>query len=541
MSERVWYRSLYWRIAFGFIALLAALLLAQGFLFLWLTGRLDETPEGRTGQQTADFVARELSHSITADPSLDLDRFIRERVGGVRRPFLIVMRDGRRASNRPAALPPGFMEGRGRGGPGRREFPPPGGGRRGGPPDPRTEGPVDPRTQGPPDPRTQGPPDPRTQGSADPRTQGPADPRTQGPPDPRTFRGRGPQSAPIVVNGQQIGTVAVPPSPPAWVVAEEYGAMLTWVGVALLVSGSVVASLLIFRPTHKRLRSLEVAARALGEGRTDVRASEEGGDEVSGLAREFNRMADDLQQRAGALAASDKARRQLLADVSHELMTPLTAIRGYTETLSMPHLPLDDATRRRYLEVVNQETYKLEAMIGDLLDVARLEGGGETLTRRCVSVEELFRRIVDRHLPSIEQQRIAVTVDVAPEASEVTGDAGRLEQALQNLASNAIRHMPDGGSLTLRADKSADDVRIVVQDTGPGIAPEHLPHIFDRFYKADAARAGTNVPSGSGLGLSIVQAIVRRHGGAVRAANAPEGGAIFEIMLPEHDDESGTH
>ena len=497
MSERVWYRSLYWRIAFGFIALLAGLLLAQGVLFLWLTGRLDESPQGRTAQQTADFVARELSDSLTADPSLDLERFIREEVSDVHRPFVIMMRDGRRASNRPAALPPGFMEARGRGGPGGRRPPPP---------------------QGP-----------------DPRTQGPEDPRTQGPGRGRG-RGGGPQAAPIVVNGEQVGTVAVPPTPPTWVVVEEYGATLTWVGLALLVSGAVVASLLIFRPTHNRLRSLEVAARALGEGRTGVRASEAGGDEVTALAREFNRMADDLQQRAAALSASDKARRQLLADVSHELMTPLTAIRGYTETLSMPDLQLDGETRRRYLEVVNQETYKLEAIIGDLLDVARLEGGGETFHPRAVSVEELFRRVVDRHYPSIQQKHVAVTVDVAPEASEVLGDAGRLEQALQNLASNAIRHIPDGGSLTLRAeadDKEKEDrIRIVVQDSGPGIPPEHLPHIFDRFYKTDAARAGTSVPSGSGLGLSIVQAIVRRHGGAVRASNAPDGGAIFEIILP---------
>lgn len=500
MSERVWYRSLYWRIAFGFIALLAVLLLAQGVLFLWLTGRLDESPQGRTAQQTADFVARELSEALTADPATDLERFLRERVGNVHRPFVIQLRDGRRASNRPAALPPGFMEGRGRGGPGPRRPPPPA---------------VD-------DPRAQGPPDPRTQGPADPRTQRPADPR-----------GRRPQAAPVVVNGEQVGTVGVPPSPPTWVVVEEYGGTLTWAGMALLVSGAIIASLVIFRPTHNRLRSLETAARALGEGRTDVRASEAGGDEVTALAHAFNRMADDLQHRAAALSASDKARRQLLADVSHELMTPLTAIRGYTETLSMPQIPLDGDTRRRYLEVVNQETYKLEAIIGDLLDVARLEGGGETFYHRTVSVEELFRRILDRHHPSIRQKEISVTMDVAPEAAEVHGDPGRLEQALQNLASNAIRHTPPRGSLTLRAAADDGRVRIAVQDSGPGIAAEHLPHVFDRFYKAEASRAGTSVPSGSGLGLSIVQAIVHRHGGTVGAANAPEGGAVFEISLPQ--------
>jgi len=151
MSERVWYRSLYWRIAFGFVALLAALLLAQGILFLWLTGRLDESPQGRTAQQTADFVARELSDALAVEPSLDLQRFIRERIDNVNRPFAIVLRDGRRASNRPDALPPGFMEGRGRGG--RGGWRPPGAGQ----PEPTT----DPRNQGPAEPRPQGPTDPR--------------------------------------------------------------------------------------------------------------------------------------------------------------------------------------------------------------------------------------------------------------------------------------------------------------------------------------------------------------------------------------------
>jgi two-component system sensor histidine kinase MtrB len=336
----------------------------------------------------------------------------------------------------------------------------------------------------------------------------------------------------VVVNGEQVGIVSVPPSPPAWIVVQEHGRTLVWTGLALLLGGAVIAALAIFRPTHNRLRSLEAAARALSEGRTDVRATDSGGDEVTALAREFNRMADDLQQRAASLAASDKTRRQLLADVSHELMTPLTAIRGYTETLTMPDVVLDEGTRRRYLDVVNQETYKLEAIIGDLLDVARLEGGGGAMTLSKVPVDELFRRVLDRHHPTIQQKQIEVRVDVARDADRVRGDAGRLEQALQNLAANAIRHTPAGGALTLSARRSGSRIVLRVQDSGPGISPEHLPHLFDRFYKADASRAGTEVPSGSGLGLSIVQAIVRRHGGDVHASNDASGGAIFEVELP---------
>jgi two-component system sensor histidine kinase BaeS len=300
----------------------------------------------------------------------------------------------------------------------------------------------------------------------------------------------------------------------------------------MLGLGVAIMSLVIFRPTHLRLRSLEEAARALGEGRTDVRANESGGDEVSALSVTFNTMADDLHARATALAESDRARRQLLADVSHELMTPLSAIRGYVETLAMPELTLDADTRNRYLGITNEETHKLEAIIGDLLDLARIEGGGYTIEPEEVLADDLFRRVADRHRPVLCERTITLTAKTAPGTPHIWGDADRLEQALQNLAANAIRHTPDGGEVALIAEPAGDRVRVTVSDTGPGIPLEHLPHIFDRFYKADASRAGTHVPSGSGLGLSIVRAIVVRHGGDIQASNAPGRGAVFTMDLP---------
>lgn len=469
MRKGGWFRSLYTRIAVGFVALLAALLLAQALLFLWLTGRWDDAPQGRTPQQLADFVARELSDVLSQDPTIDLDAHVKRSFGGIHRPFAVIMHDGRRASNQPGGLPRGFpgpQRGRGRiaGG-------------RGGP-------------------------------------------------------GGRPSSAPIVVDGVQVGIVAVPPSPPAWVSFQRFGPTMALAGGALLVIGVAAAALLIFRPTHKRLRSLEAAAVGLGQGRTDVRANDAGGDEVAELARAFNRMADDLQARAHALAEAERARRQLLADVSHELMTPLTAIRGYVQTLAMPEVTVDAEAKARYLRIVDEETHKLEAIIGDLLDLAKLEGGGETAQTAAVAVDDLFRRVIDRHLPEIRRKDITTQVRVDPPTPALIGSPGRLEQAIQNLATNAIRHMPSGGTLTLTAQCDGNRVLISVRDTGPGIPPEHLPHIFERFYKADASRAGTNIPSGSGLGLSIVRAIVQQHGGDIRVANAEGGGAVFTMTCP---------
>ena len=475
MSSRIWFRSLYWRIAFGFVALLAAVLLAQTVLFLWLTNRFSRNSVNHPPAQLAATVASDMGAQLAHDPALQVEPYLRSHYGRAYQPFAVALRDGRAGSNRPAAAPQVLI------------------------------------------------------GSA----------RRHLLREDRNLQDRGVRVRPvreefadIELDGAVVGVVAVPSvPPPVFIGLWELAPTLTWVGLTLLAIGAGATALLVFRPTHKRLRTLEEAARALGEGRTDVRASETGGDEVTALARTFNRMADDLQSRASALGASDRARRQLLADVSHELMTPLSAIRGYIETLSMPELTLDDATRQRYLDIVHEETHKLEAIIGDLLDLARLEGGADTLKPTIVNVTDLFGRIADRHGPAMAERGILLATELPDRSLTVWGDAPRLEQALQNVAANAIRHTPQGGRIVLRGERVDDRIRITVTDSGPGIPPEHLPHIFDRFYKADAARAGTTIPSGSGLGLSIVQAIVARHHGEVSASNAEDGGAQIEMLL----------
>ena len=251
---------------------------------------------------------------------------------------------------------------------------------------------------------------------------------------------------------------------------------------------------MIFGPARRRLKAVQAATERLGAGDLDARAPEHGGDEVTALARSFNQMAGELAHRTRALETADAARRQLLADVSHELMTPLTAMRGYIETLSMSELQIDPPTRERYLQIVSEETHRLERIVGDLLDLARLEGGGTTLRQERVQVAALFDRVAARHERELRQRGIRLEFRVNAGAEDVIGDPDRLEQALQNLAANALRHTPDGGQITLTSeavetaglDESA--VRLSVRDTGPGIPEEHLPLIFERFYKADAAR-----------------------------------------------------
>ena len=504
-----WYRSLYWRIAVGIVGFLAAMLLVQAMLFVWAVSRSGRTLPGQMPGRLGQTVAADLSNLLEQEPGADLSVYLKEQYAEDAHPFFVVMNDGRVLTNSSESIPDPLlemtrgwlqrprrpMESRGPGGPG---F---GRGDRFGQPPERFDG--------------------GFRAGRDPN----------GPRSARPF--------PILVGGSVAGAVIVPPEAPFWFLVTRFAPMLAFVATGVLLLGTVFATLLIFGPARRRLRELESAARSLGAGDLAARAPDRGGDEIAAVASAFNAMAVDLSARAEALAESDRVRRQLLADVSHELTTPVTAMRGYLETLSMPEVPLDEATRKRYLSIVGDETMRLEHIIGDLLDLARIEGGGGSFTVSDVSVDQLFRRIVARHERACQTGGIAIDTAIEPEAETVIGDRDRLEQALQNLAANANRYAPAGSTIRLRARTASMDgsaqaepgIYLTIEDQGPGVPAEHLPHLFDRFYKADASRQGK--AGGSGLGLSIVKAIVERHGGRISVVSRP-GRTVFEIALPRN-------
>ncbi len=485
--RRAWYRSLYWRIAAGFVLFLGATLAVQVALFLWIVERGEGDVPARALETFATLVASDVASELQANrPTGEIDHHLVERYGSLPRTIWVVLEDGRVFSGKWGPPPPGLVRGmRAR----LRD-----GLRNGVPPPPRGD-----------------PPPPEF-----------AD----------RFRARRrPAFAPVLVHGHAVGMVVVEAGRPSGMIWHDMGPILALVAAGLIIGAGALAAVLIFRPAHRRLQGLSDAARRLGGGDPVARAPESGGDEISGVARAFNQMADGLVERAAQLQASDRVRRQLLADVSHELMTPLTAIRGYLETLSMPDLALDEAARRRYLAIVSEEALRVERLIGDLLDLSRLEAGGGALTLEPVGIDALFCRVLDRHGRDAGERGVALDAQAAPDLV-VQADAMRLEQALQNLAANALRHTPTGGRVQLSAGREGEAVVLRVRDTGEGISPEHLPHVFDRFYKADASRRESS-GSGSGLGLSIVKAIVERHGGRITVTSTPGEGTIFEVSLPQ--------
>lgn len=500
MPDPRWFQSLYWRIAAGFVAVLALVLAAQVLVFIWVSGRASDVWPGRTPAEYAQLIAADASAVLREQPEVDLQRHLHERFPSPYRAWIVMLAD-RRLIGSSAVPPPPFMaratQARlgleapelaeaGRGGRGRRGGGGRGGGAGGG-------------------------------GDARPGGDGPG----------------GLVFAPIRVADRVAGMVAVSQAPPPLSAAiNNLGPALALQAFGMLCVGALLVAFVVFGPARRRLRRLQDVVREFGAGHTTVRAHTGGGDEVAALAQAFNEMAAALEERSRALADSDRVRRQLLADVSHELGTPLAAIRGYVETLSMPGAVPDDATRDRYLGIVTEETHRLDRLVGDLLDLARLEGGKPVMAAAPVALAQLVARVADSQGPALARADVTLESHVAPETLTIEGDAGRLEQALQNLVGNAIRHSPPGGVVELAARLEERQVVITVADTGPGIAEDHLARVFDRFYKADASRAGTVQPSGSGLGLSIVRAIVTAHGGRVTAANRPRGGACFEVRLP---------
>jgi signal transduction histidine kinase len=467
-----WYRSFYFRIGFVFVVFVVAVVLAQNAIFGLIARTAGPPFPGRPPNNVAAILAADVASALVDDPQLDVDAYLRSEYKTAR-PLFVMLRGGRVASNGGGELSDAVRAS------------------------------IDASLNG------------RTFDAAN-------EPRIEGPPS---------VTAPIQVNGELRGMVILPPMPPGSLLVRDLTRILSLPGTIVLVVGTTIAAALIFAPARRKLQSLERATERLGSGDLSARAPEIGGDEIARVAAAFNRMAAELTARSEALQTSDRLRRQMLADVSHELKTPLTAMRGYLETLRMAGVALDAATRDRYLATIERETLRLDRIVQDLLDLARLENDFGTLDARLFSVRRLFEQVVQRHEREAQVRRVELAVAVADAADQIVADPERLEQVIENLTANALRHTPSGGSVRLSAHLHDSSAVIRVEDSGEGIAPAHLAFVFERFYKVDPARAGTSARSG--LGLSIAKAIVDRHRGTIGVTSEP-GRTVFTVTLPHH-------
>jgi signal transduction histidine kinase len=297
----------------------------------------------------------------------------------------------------------------------------------------------------------------------------------------------------------------------------------------LLIGGALLAGVLgvllglaLSRNLTAPLQRLATAARAVANRDFSRRVDVEGSAEVAEVAQAFNEM-------TAALAEAERQRQNMVADVAHELRSPLSVLQGNLRAILDDVYPLDKAEISRLYD----ETLLLARLVGDLRELALADAGQLRLNLRLTDISQLIHSTVENLGLVAEAQEVALTAEMPDELPPVQADPDRLAQVLRNLLINAVRHTPPGGSVTVAATPRADALEIMVADTGEGIAPEDLPHIFDRFWRADFSRARDNRwAGGSGLGLSVAQSLVAAQGGQIWAESTLGEGTTLRLTLP---------
>ena len=288
-------------------------------------------------------------------------------------------------------------------------------------------------------------------------------------------------------------------------------AMLAALALSFLFSRSVVEPVL----------AMSHATQRIADGRYDERVQLSGKDELAGLAMRFNQMAEKLDQ-------VESMRRRLIGDVSHELRTPLTAIKGSMEGLMDGVLPANDET----FQQIHAEADRLNRLVDDLQELSRVEARAYQLDFRSLDVSSLIQTVTKRLTPQAQAKRISLDFELTPDLPPVLADEDRAIQILTNLTGNALQYTPESGKVTISAKRIKDEIQFSIHDTGIGIPPEHLPHIFDRFYRVDKSRSRQS-GGGSGIGLTIARALVEAHGGRIWVESQGEGtGSNFNFTLP---------
>jgi signal transduction histidine kinase len=289
-------------------------------------------------------------------------------------------------------------------------------------------------------------------------------------------------------------------------------------GAALAVGVGLALGALLSRSLTAPLQRLAAAARAVAAGDLTHRVRVEGSDEMVEVAQAFNEMTT-------ALGESERQRQNMVADVAHELRTPLSVVQGNLRAILDGVYPLEKAEIAR----VYAETRLLSRLVDDLRELALADAGQLSLFLRPTDVGQVIQSTIENLAPAAEAREVALTGHVPDNLPAIQADPARVAQVLRNLVVNALRHTQPGGSVTVTAVLADGGVEIGVADTGEGITPENLPHVFERFWKADSAR----VPTGdTGLGLSIAQSLVEAQGGLIWAESTPGQGSTFRFMLP---------
>ena len=305
-------------------------------------------------------------------------------------------------------------------------------------------------------------------------------------------------------------------------------------GILLLVLAAFGAGAWLFSYLTRRLRLLTGEVSAFTASRFDagrpVAAADRPRDEIDQLRNACHYMADTIQQQLSALQEDDRLRRELVTNVSHDLRTPLASMQGYIETLIIKDNALDAGTRKQYLEIARRHATHLNRLIQDLFELSMLDSRSVTPDFERFPLAELIHDVVQEFELQAREANVALEVNPPDESVSVYADISLIQRVLENLVGNALKHTPAGGKVSISVQRSAAAVGVSVADTGPGIAEEALPHIFDRFYKAD--QDDERATGSMGLGLAITKRILELHSSEISVVSKDRQGTRFHFDLP---------
>ncbi|OME60540.1 sensor histidine kinase [Paenibacillus odorifer] len=293
--------------------------------------------------------------------------------------------------------------------------------------------------------------------------------------------------------------------------------LIAGIGAFILAIGITgVIAMILSRPLIK----MQKATRKIAAGELETRLSIRSNDEIGFLAEAINDLAVDLQRYRDT-------RQEFLANISHELRTPITYLEGYTKVIK-DGLYETEGERDLYLDIIHQEAHRLQHLVDDLFELAKMEEGKVTLTQEWIDLSQLAEQAVRRVELKAKEKGLLLKLQLSGDAYMIRGDQKRMEQIIMNLLENAIRYT-DEGEIIVHMEFAADAATLIVEDTGIGIPEEELPYIFERFYRVEKSRSRQY--GGSGLGLSIVKKLVELHGGKIRMISQPGAGTRCEVQL----------
>jgi len=300
----------------------------------------------------------------------------------------------------------------------------------------------------------------------------------------------------------------------------------------LVYSGIVTAffSLWLARVASARLVIVTAAVRSLASGNLAASAEVSGGDEIAALARDVNALAERLREAETQRQTLDAQRRELTIAVSHDLRTPLASLRAMVEALDDEVVVGSEV--KRYHQTMRREIERLSLLIDDLFELAQIDSGALRLERKPVSVAEIAVEVADSLQATARLSGIHLSCDLSG-SCQAPVDGLRVARAVTNLVRNAIEHTPESGTISVRVEEEDGWVAVRIEDSGEGIDPADIPHIWERFYRAERSRRRSNRnDSGAGLGLAIVKGIAEAHGGSIDAESTPGKGTLFTLRLP---------